>query len=346
MIISLLIVTIGCQKADLTIPDNNITCYTATYSEGVFKSDNGGKSWYPIIKDQENIQLYFKRILMSPNNGLLYVGTTGAGLYTIDLNNKALAQVEALKDENVRAMAFYMPAGSQDSIQVLAGTLEHGVYFSLDNGNEWAPLNEGLTYRDVNTFLTGKNSELYAGTKKDLFQWNSASNSWTSVSAGIKNKNIISMACNPKDSTLYAGAGVYDGGKGLFERYFGRIPCLYKSTDKGKTWVKSERGIKENSLVYDIVVNRKNPDRIYTGTSDGIYLSKNSGKKWKKLDKGLPKELRVFDIEIVAVSDDRELVYAATSKGIFAAPDINGAPWTSMSYGLPATNITGLVLVP
>lgn len=347
ILISLLIsCTLGCQKADLSIPDNNITCYAATYSKGIYKSDNGGESWYPLAIDQEDLHLYFKRLFINPDNNLLYVGTTGAGIFTIDLKEMSLNRVESLKGENIRTVDFYKSTDGQNSLQLITGTLEHGIYSSQNNSNEWKSLNRGLTYWDVNTLLVCQQKEIFAGTIKDVFRWNSTSNSWYSVSEGIKNKNIISLACNSQDGTLYAGAGVYDEVKGLFEKYFGSFPCLYKSTDKGKSWVESDRGIAEDSLIYDIAVNHKNPERIYIGTSDGIYLSTNKGKKWSKLEEDLPDELRVFDIEIIPVAKDKDIVYAATSKGIFAALDKDDAPWTSMSYGLPQTNITSIVLLP
>lgn len=334
--------TSGCQKVDMSIPDNNITCYAATYSKGIYKSDNGGESWYPLAIDQEDLYLYFKRFFISPGSRLLYVGTTGAGLYAIDLKEMSLNRVESLKNENIRTVIFIKSADIQNSFQVLAGTLEHGIYSPKNNGNEWEFLNKGLTYRDVNTLLVCQQKGIFAGTIKDVFKFNRSSNLWTSVSKGIKNKNIISMACNRKANILYAGAGGYDGKKDFFDN----IPCLYKSTDKGKSWVESDRGIPEDSLIYDIAVNPKKPERMYIGTSNGIYLSTNKGEKWSKLEDGLPEELRVFDIKIIPVAKDKDIVYAATSKGVFTALDNDDVPWTSRSYGLPQTNITSIVLIP
>jgi photosystem II stability/assembly factor-like uncharacterized protein len=307
----------------------------------VYKSENGCVSWFPLLADQENILLYFKSIDINPEADMLYVATTGAGLFTVDLKGAALKQMEALRDKNIRAVAFY---NSKKGPQILAGTMEHGIY-SLESGaDEWLSMNNGLTYRDVNSFVLAKNNELFAGTKKDVFRWNDSAGTWSSASEGIINRNITSMAYSPDDGTLYAGAGVYIEEKGLLARFFGDFPCLYKSIDNGETWEESERGIEENSLVYNLAVNRNNPDRIYAATSTGIYLSVNRGKKWKRLKQGLPKDLRAFDIEIVRASDDTDIVYAATSKGVFAAPDMKGAKWEKRSYGLPATNITGIVI--
>ena len=95
----------ACQNSENTIPDYDITCYTATYGEGIYKSDNGGKSWYQMKMDQEDIHLYFKRLFLSPDKNTLYVATTGAGLFAIDLKKEKLRQIEQFKGQNIRTVA-------------------------------------------------------------------------------------------------------------------------------------------------------------------------------------------------------------------------------------------------
>jgi hypothetical protein len=326
----------SCGRSEIIYQENNITCYAATYGQGIYKSDNGGRSWYPMKMNQEDIYLYFKRLFLDYDNDLLYVATTGAGLFSIDLKNLTIQRIEQYKGKNVRSVAFVknMDDGRPATI---AGVFDEGI--SKVSAVEKVYLNTGLTYRDVNTIITCGN-DLFAGTVKDIFSWDNTKKAWGSASEGIKNKNIMSMAATPKGDIIYAGSGGYLDEKGLFTS----SPCLYISKDNGKTWGAWDDGIPGDTLIYSIAVNMKRPERIYAGTSDGIYFSDDGGDGWDKTDEGLPDDLRVFDIRVKNLDDGNALVYAAGSKGVFMAVDSDNPEWINKDYGLPKTNITGIVI--
>ncbi|MBN1905818.1 MAG: hypothetical protein JW927_12050 [Deltaproteobacteria bacterium] len=323
----------SCQDTEITTSDTNVACYAATYGEGIYKSDNGGKSWYPMKMNQEDIHLYFKRLFLDPDNDLLYVATTGAGLFSIDLKNESIHRIEQYKGKNVRSVAFVK--NMDDGPATLAGVFDEGV--SMVGADEKRYLNTGLTYRDVNTIITSEKN-IFAGTVKDIFRWDNQKKVWESASVGIKNKNIISMAVTPKGDMIFAGAGGYLDEKGFFDS----TSCLYMSRDNGKTWEAWDDGMPGDTLVYSIAINMKRPERIYAGTSDGVYMSYNGGDDWDKTDDGLPNDFRVFDIKIKNLDDENDLVYVAGSKGIFMAFDTDDPDWVNRGYGLPKTNITGI----
>jgi len=338
-LISLLLL-IGCQKTDLSEIGRDVTCYAAAYSKGAYRSDNGGTSWYLLDPEHEDLNLYFKKLFLSPDKGLLYVTTTGAGLFIMDTGKGSLDNVTQFKNDSVRAVAFKNTSGAgTENPEILAGMDSRGIFIMRDGSGNWEEFNKGLGYRDVNTLLKGVDT-LYAGTIKGLFGFDERSGTWTDISGEIKNRNIITIDTGPDGDTIYAGAGVYQDEKGIFEN----IPSLYKSTDKGKTWKASDRGLPDNTLVYAIAVNPKKPERIYLGSSEGVFRSTNSGKRWSRLTKGLPDEFKVFDFKIIHTSDDKDLVYAAGSKGIYMALDEKRARWIERSYGLEKTNITSIVL--
>jgi ligand-binding sensor domain-containing protein len=336
-----LLITTGCGKTDLSQMGRDVTCYAAAYSKGVYRSDNGGTSWYLLDPNHEDLNLYFKKLFLSPDKGTLYVTTTGAGLFIMDTRKGSLVDnVTQFKNENVRAVAFKNPSGAgAGNIEILAGMDSRGIFIMRDGSGNWEDFNKGLGYHDVNALLKTSDS-LYAGTIKGLFRFDEQSGMWADISGNIKNRNIIAIDTAPDGQTIYAGAGVYQDEKGIFES----IPSLYKSADKGQTWKVSDRWLPDNTLVYAIAVNPKKPERIYIGTSEGVFRSTNSGKRWSKMTKGLPKEFKAFDIRIIHTSDDKDLVYAAGSSGVYMALDEKRARWIDRSYGLEKTNITSIVL--
>jgi photosystem II stability/assembly factor-like uncharacterized protein len=342
ILISLTLLTLatGCGKPELSEMGHDITCYAATYSKGIYKSDNGGTSWYPIDPDHEDLYLYFKKVFLSPDKRALYVTTTGAGLFVIDPETGFVGSIHQFKDDNVRAVAFNtVSTGEAENIEILAGMDNRGIFIKRNGAGNWEDFNKGLAYHDVNVIIV-HGQDIFAGTLKGVFRWDDASKEWRGVSEGIKNRNITSMGVDPHGDIMYAGSGTFLDEKGLLAN----ISCLYKSSDQGKTWKASDRGLPDKTLVYAIAVNEKKPDRIYLGTSEGIFRSTNNGKKWHRIDNGLPDGSRVFDIKIVHTPDEKDLVYAAGSSGVFMAPDDKKALWSDRSYGLERTNITSIVL--
>lgn len=338
------ILLIGCQGDHLSTPkDYTIICYAATYGKGIYKSDNGGTSWFPLDFDQKTIHAYFKRLYKRPHDeDLLYITTTGAGLFKLNLQTGSLNRVNGLKGEKVNSLAF-RDTGSdeQGHNEVIAGITKGGVLKTSNQVVSWVPCNTGLIYHDVNVlFAHGK--DLYAGTVKDLFKWNENSKQWIPASNGIKNKNVISIDVNPQGKILYAGSGTYEDKKSFFEE----IPCVYKSEDSGSTWNASDNGIPNGTLIYVIAINPKRAERIYLGTSDGIYRSIDGGQNWIKMEKGLSKDLRVFDIKIDRMSDGKDVVYAASSRGVYMSTDDEETFWVNKSYGLEPTVITSIILLP
>ncbi len=339
------IVLTGCQQQNLSPPKNyDITCYAATYGKGIYKTDNGGRSWYPLDLDQKDLYAYFKRLYLdSREKDMLYVATTGAGLFLLNLQTGSLKKVDRFKDENVRSVTFRNTASDLlGSREVLVAINDGGIFEAPNALGRWQTSNQGLVFRgDVNT-LFSHGSTLYAGTVKDLFRWDESSKQWVEASQGISNKNILSMGAHPEGKIFYAGSGAYEGKRGRSRH----IPCLYKSPDRGLTWIGSDKGIRDGTLIYAIAINPGCPERIYLGTSDGVYRSTDNGLNWVKVTNNLPKGLKVFDIKISRMADGEDVVYAATSRGIFMTQDTDQTGWSNKSFGLEPTAITSIILFP
>ncbi len=332
----------GCGNEPLSdLEPLSITCYAATYAKGIYKTENGGESWFPLDPDQGPLQMYFKRIYADPRDSdALFVATSGAGIFRISNSSCLLALDERFEGTHVNALAFPGCADKKGG-EVLLGAATQGVYRAADHAKGWQAFNEGLVYHDVNV-LFPENEKVFAGTVKDLFRLDRSSNKWVSCSKGIRNKNITALGGEPGGQVLYAGAGAYGGEKGLFEK----IPCLYKSSDHGVTWIASDKGIADGTIIYAVAVNAVSPQTVYLGTSEGIYLSHNRGSKWEKAKKGLPKDFKAFDIKIVRLPEGESRIYAAGSAGVFVALDDESPCWVKKSHGLAPSAVTSIVVVP
>lgn len=95
-------------------------------------------------------------------------------------------------------------------------------------------------------------------------------------------------------------------------------PYLFKSIDKGKTWISLVNNLPKKTLVWRMVQDHVNKDLIFIGTEFGVYFSHNGGQKWIPLKSGLP-TIPVRDIAIHRREND--LVLGTFGRGIYILDD-------------------------
>ena len=65
----------------------------------------------------------------------------------------------------------------------------------------------------------------------------------------------------------------------------------FKTTDGGKSWKLINTGMIDDSDVFAINLDNKNPDHMIASACSGIYESFNGGENWSKF-KGIPSDSR------------------------------------------------------
>lgn len=123
---------------------------------------------------------------------------------------------------------------------------------------------------------------------------------------------------------------------------------LYKSVDGGATW-KKVLGGNEWTGVTDIMLDPRNPDRMYAATwqrhrtvaalmgggpDSGLHRSEDGGETWEKLSSGLPKS-NMGKIGIAISPQQPDVLYAAIeldrTKGAVYRSEDRGSSWKKMS---------------
>jgi photosystem II stability/assembly factor-like uncharacterized protein len=187
-----------------------------------------------------------------------------------------------------------------------------GVYRSLDQGATWvqAPALRGKQVWSLASWAVDPRV-IAAGAEDGVYLTRDGGETWSSVSppGPARPHPVMSLAFDPANShVLYAGT-----------------PHLaWKTIDGGATWRLIHAGIPEDSDIFWIEVDSKQPRRLFLGACSGIYRSSNSGGSWASLIKSEDTTFRTY--VVVRAPGTANIVYAGTSAGLLESPD-GGSTW-------------------
>jgi photosystem II stability/assembly factor-like uncharacterized protein len=95
-------------------------------------------------------------------------------------------------------------------------------------------------------------------------------------------------------------------------------PYIYKTSDYGKTWAKTTKGIPDNTFVRAVREDPKKRGLLYAGTETGMYVSFNDGADWRSLQLNLP----TTPIHDLVVKND-DLVLATHGRSFWILDDLS-----------------------
>jgi uncharacterized protein (TIGR03437 family) len=196
---------------------------------------------------------------------------------------------------------------------VMAGT-GGGVYYTMDNGENWQARNTGLTNLNINALLL-VGAVVYAGTLGGVFRSDNRGITWTPLNLGLT--VLAVLALRYIGSTLFAGTN----GGGLF-------------VFNGQSWAARNTGL-SNLRVNDIIAVGA---FIFLATVGGIFRSDNSGSSWLPINTGLTV------LGVIALTFIGTTLFAGTDGGVFRSTN-NGGSWLPVNVGLTNLVIRSLFVV-
>ena len=221
------------------------------------------------------------------------------------------------------------------------------VFKSEDRGNTWTVISDDLTAQvDRNSFpVMGKYWPADAVSKDvSTSQWGTIVSLVESpVKAGLlyagTDDGVISVTENNGESwtqvNTFPGVPEYTTVSDIYaDRFDENIvyatfdnlkrddfkPYVFKSVDKGKTWVSISGNLPENGSVHTIVQDNIRSELLFVGTEFGVFFSVDSGANWVQLKSGLP-TIAVRDMVIQERESD--LVIATFGRGFYILDDFS-----------------------
>ena len=194
-----------------------------------------------------------------------------------------------------------------DSGHVFAGT-GSGVFRSIDNGNDWAEINNGLQKRVVRSLAINDSDHVFAAIALSGGIYRSTDNgdSWAQV---LADHSVTDLAVY--DSRVFAGTFHGD---------------LFRSTDNGDNWSKI------NNEFTGVLAIDNNSGHVFVVATDGLLRSTDNGDNWTLLNK-----FSLRGAHVLAINDSGHIfagVYARIDvEGVYGSTD-NGDNWTEFNNGL------------
>ncbi len=232
-----------------------------------------------------------------------------------------------------------------------------GVWKTVNSGTTWSPVFEHQPVYSIGCVTIDPNNPhtVWVGTGENVGGrhvgfgdgvYKSADDGISWKNMGLKESQHISkIIVHPENSDI-----IWVAAQGpLWNK--GGERGLYKSTDGGKTWKKT-LGDDEWTGVTDIVLDPRNPDRMYAATwqrhrnvaaymgggpGTAVYRSEDGGETWEKLTNGLPSSNK-GKIGLAVSPQKPDVIYAAIeldrrTGGVFRSEN-RGASWKKMSQAI------------
>ncbi len=233
---------------------------------------------------------------------------------------------------------------------VYAGTWGGGVFKSVDGGNNWTPMNNGLHNLYINAMAIDPNNSdiLYAGPYQDkLYKSINGGLSWAYAgNATIQDQAIVyAITVDPTNSNL-----VYIGTRGIpgptgWNPWSG---IVYKSTDGGASWTPSLTdvgGSNQQDWAYSLAVDPVSPNVVYAATHEhGPYRSDDYGATWRPVTTGLS-DLSGRFIAIDPVNHNTLYFGVWHRTAIFKSTN-GGSSWIDANSGIDGAKIFWIAIDP
>jgi photosystem II stability/assembly factor-like uncharacterized protein len=242
----------GRARGIIVDPDDpsGLTWFIASVGGGVWKTEDGGANWRPLMDDAPNLAV--QSIAMDPlDHDVIYAGT-GESYFNIDTMNG------------------------------------NGMYKSTDRGETWTALAATLgdpRFNNVSRIIVSPDepgvvvASATTGTYKaalyptsSIFRSTDGGLTWTEVhtetgTESFAGPRILQVIARPDDFDVQFAA-VYGAG-------------ILKSTDAGQTWAFSNTGIADFSGRFELAISPVNPDYMYASA-----MGASHAELWKSTDGG------------------------------------------------------------
>ena len=191
--------------------------------------------------------------------------------------------------------------------ELYAGVEVGGMYRSLDSGESWESINNGLLDEEWVPGRTGTEAKLdihsvrMTEARPDTVMMVGRIGTWESTDQGETWDYVDLSRFSPLIHTRELEIDPHDSGTLYLvvgQNPFADTGCLMRSRDAGRTWERIDRGVEPSGTGRAVCVDRRDPSHIYWCTRYGqVFSSENNGFSWQEHPlRGTVTEIRGFAV--------------------------------------------------
>jgi len=275
-----------------------------TRGDGAYQSVDGGDSWRHVDLPETGLEVWSFAFHPDDSN-TLYLGTAPPRIYRSTDGGDTwqslpiVVDPEAERDIGYPTRIIAMAVNPSNAREIYAGMEVAGMIRSLDGGESWESINNGLAPDEGRVDIHGVamspslSDTVFMITRMGPWRSRDRGNNWEFLD--LKRFSPIThtrdLKADPHDANTFymgVGAGVY-----------GDVGSLMRSRDLGQTWERIDKGMEPNSTVRAVSVSPREQSLVYCCTRYGqVFGTHDGGETWQQYP--LPES--VTELRAVAVS--------------------------------------------
>ncbi len=264
-------------------------CGATSRYGSLWRSDNRGQSFYELDVINGATDPGMSVFAIDPTSGgnILYAGSWGFGIYKSVDGGNTWSPVNIGLPFGARILPKGITVNPATPTTVYALEINGGVYRTLDGGGTWTAINTGLLKEQSYFSQPDRNGSqlvvdtvnpntLYLPTRNGPYKSVDNGDTWVAKN----NVDIIDPYLPP--SWFLHGNSIVVDHKNPDIIYYGGEGGIFKSTDKGEFWTKTNKGL---HCVFAWSVNiGTSAGHVYLGTGEQrVYKTEDFGKTWKQI---------------------------------------------------------------
>jgi photosystem II stability/assembly factor-like uncharacterized protein len=286
-------------------PLNLDRAYCGTFGNGLWKTDDGGKTWSNIGKDVISSPYIMSVAVSSLNSGnkfnKVYAGTDPSALYISNDGGDSWERMEALNElPSSKSWSFppkpwthhirWIEPDANNSDYVFVAIEAGALVQSHDGGKTWIDRVEQGPY-DTHTLVTHPKApkRLYSSAGDGYFESFDYGESWSRPVEGLRYQYIYGLAVDYDDPQIVIVSASM--GPGTAYSTENAESFVYRREEDGKKWKAISNGFPEptGTTISVLASNPKVSGEFYAVNNHGVFCSADSGISWKRLDIQWPK---------------------------------------------------------
>ena len=306
--------------------DRQGTVFAGVVHDGVYRTTDAGARWEKVFDGDA------RSLAVDPRDQqVIYVGTEPVHLHRSEDGGETWSEVDALQrlPQEVRRK-WWAPSEphegrvlkilvDDDDSRILYLCLEHGgVVRSLDYGQTWEDVSEGIPYLDIHSIARhpGRPGAYFISSARGFYRTDdAAAEGWRRTDQGMpwwdtptQNYShdfvVLSQTEGTDDVTLIvAGA---NGSPGHWKRPSRAEGVMLRSVDGAHGWHELTTGLpaKPTHMPWALAPHPLDPDRLLVGYSDEdhgpgeLYATADRGDSWERVGGSFP-SVRSMWLEVV-----------------------------------------------